>query len=100
MNIQKSNKIQLHYYFCFLDDEVVDRQLVGARSIGRRSCIHALARPHQLVETAVDRQVVVRDRLLRLRQPVRDRLPHARQADASGHPRPNQWNHVNTQKYF
>ena len=60
-----------------LDDEVVDGQLVGARPVLGRGAVHALARPQQLVEAAVDAQVEVRDGLLRLRQPLRNDPAHA-----------------------
>ena len=40
-------------------------------------CVHALARPQQLVEAAVDGQVEMRDGLLRQRQALRDHLAHA-----------------------
>ena len=52
-----------------LDDEVVDRELVGrlAVLVLRRGGVDLLARGQQLADLAVDRQVEMRDGLLRLR---------------------------------
>ena len=60
-----------------LDDEVVDRELVGARAVLGRRGVHALAGAQQFVDAAVDRQMEVRDGLLRQRQALGDDLAHA-----------------------
>ena len=51
-----------------LDDEVVDRDLVGGLAVLvlRRGGVDLLARGQELVDIAVDREIEVRDRLLRL----------------------------------
>ena len=61
-----------------LDDEVVDRELVGrlAVLVLGRGGVDFLARGQKLADVAVDRQVEVRDGLLRLDQPPRDDLAH------------------------
>ena len=60
-----------------LDDEVVDRELVGARALLGRGRVHALAGAQQLVDAAIDGQIEVRDGLLGQGQALGDDLAHA-----------------------
>src|SRR5262249_37669434 len=46
------------------DGEIVDGELVGAWPIFGGRPVHALARPQQLIDAALNRQIEVRDRLL------------------------------------
>ena len=60
-----------------LDDEIIDRDLVGGLAIDRRRrLVDLLAQGQQLVEIAIHRQVEMRDRLLGLHEAARDGLAH------------------------
>ena len=61
-----------------LDDEVVDRELPGRLAVGAlgRGGVDVLARRQQLVDGAGDREVEMRDRLLRQHQALGDDLAH------------------------
>ena len=62
-----------------LDDEVVDRELVGGLAVlvlaGGR--VDLLAQGHERIELAIERQVEMRHRLLRLDEALGDGLAHA-----------------------
>ena len=53
-----------------LDDEVVDRELEGARTVLRRHAVEARARGKHGVELAVDAEIEMRDGLLGEREPL------------------------------
>jgi len=57
-----------------LDDEIVDRELVGGLAVlvFRRRRIDVFACGEQRVERAVEREIEMRDGLFRLGQPPRD----------------------------
>ena len=61
-----------------LDDEIVDREFPGWLAVlaFARDRVDVLAGGHQLVDGARDRQIEMRDRLLRLDQTAGDDLAH------------------------
>src|SRR5215468_10785674 len=61
-----------------LDDEIVDRELVGRLAILvlRRGRVDLLARSEQLAYIAVEREIEMRDGELRLDQAARDHLAY------------------------
>ncbi len=59
-----------------LDDEIVERELEGARAVLRRHGVQPRAGGEQRVELAVDRQIEMRDGLLRQREPFGDEAAH------------------------
>src|SRR5579859_5327395 len=70
-----------------LDDEVVDRELVERLLLLVLWCrsVDLLARGEQLADVAVDRQIEMRNRLHRGREPLGDRAAH-----------PVMWHHLVT----